>query len=134
MTEANPERGLSKARFLVIACILATAALVTACSSLIKYKDETIPQPLTPIAEAEFDALVAQLKLFTDLASMRATRISMKFIDVASSERYRGAADATIVLKRPENVRLIIQVPVAKTKLAEMVSDAQHFRDRKSVV
>ena len=128
MTEANPERGLSKARFLVIACILATAALVTACSSLIKYKDETIPQPLTPIAEAEFDALVAQLKLFTDLESMRATRISMKFIDVASSERYRGAADATIVLRRPENVRLIIQVPVAKTKLAEMVSDAQHFR------
>ncbi|MBS1811525.1 MAG: hypothetical protein JST84_25415 [Acidobacteria bacterium] len=52
----------------------------------------------------------------------------MKFIDAASSERYRGAADATIVLKRPENIRLIIQVPIAKTKLAEMVSDAEHFR------
>lgn len=128
MTEANPERGLSKTRFLVIACILASATLVTSCSSLVKYKDETIPQPLTPVAEADFDALVAQLKLFTDLESMRATRISMKFIDAASSERYRGAADATLVLKRPENVRLIIQIPVAKTKLAEMVSDAEHFR------
>ena len=52
----------------------------------------------------------------------------MKFIDVAASERFRGAADATMVLKRPENIRLIIQVPVAKTKLAEMVSDAQHFK------
>lgn len=128
MTEANPERGLFKPRFLVIVYLLACTALVTSCSSLVKYKDETIPQPLTPIAEANFDTLIAQLKLFTDLDSMRATRISMKFIDVASSERYRGAADATIVLKRPENVRMIIQVPVAKTKLAEMVSDAQRFR------
>ena len=128
MTEANPERGLPRSRFLVIVYLLASAALVTSCSSLVKYKDETIPQPLTPVAEADFDTLVAQLKPFAELESMRATRISMKFTDVASSERYRGAADATIVMKRPENVRLIIQVPVAKTKLAEMVSDAQHFR------
>lgn len=128
MTVANPERGLSWSRFLVITCWLASAALITSCSSLVKYKDETIPQPLTPVAGADFETLVAQLKLFTELKSMRATRISMKFIDAASSERYRGAADATVVLKRPENIRLIIQVPVAKTKLAEMVSDTQHFQ------
>lgn len=128
MTEANPERGLSKTRFLVIACILASTTLFTSCSSLIKYKDETIPQPLTPVAEADFDVLVAQLRLFTDLESIRATRISMKFIDAVLSERYRGAADATIVMKRQAHIRLIIQVPVAKTKLAEMVSDGQHFR------
>lgn len=128
MTEATPKRGLSKSRFLVIVCILAVFTLITACSSLIKYKDETIPQPLTPVAQADFDTLIAQLKPFTDLESMRATRISMKFIDAVLSERYRGAADATIVLKRPANIRLIIQIPVAKTKLAEMVSDGQHFR------
>jgi hypothetical protein len=128
MTEANSERGLSWSRFFIIACWLASATLITSCSSLVKYKDETIPQPLTPIADADFETLVTQLKLFTELESMRATRISMKFIDAASSERYRGAADATIVLKRPENIRLIIQVPVAKTKVAEMVSDTEHFR------
>lgn len=128
MTEANPERGLFRFRLLVIACFLASAALVTSCSSLIKYKDETIPQPLTPVATADFAALVAQLKPFTEIESMRATRISMKFVDAILSERYRGAADATIVLQRPEKVRLIIQVPVTKTKLAEMVSDAEHFR------
>jgi hypothetical protein len=110
MTEANSERGLSWSRFFIIACWLASATLITSCSSLVKYKDETIPQPLTPIADADFETLVTQLKLFTELESMRATRISMKFIDAASSERYRGAADATIVLKRPENIRLIIQV------------------------
>ncbi|HEX4951013.1 MAG TPA: hypothetical protein VFZ34_30420, partial [Blastocatellia bacterium] len=102
--------------------------LLSSCAKLVKYKDESIPQPLTPVAEANFDALVAQLKLFTDLESMRATRISMKFVDVEAAERYRGAADATIVLQRPSNVRLIIQVPVAKTKLAEMVSNAERFK------
>ncbi|MFN7927565.1 MAG: hypothetical protein U0Y68_06410 [Blastocatellia bacterium] len=93
-----------------------------------KYKDESIAQPLTPVATANFDTLVTQLKPFTDIQSMRATRISMKFVDVLAAERYRGAADATLVLQRPEKVRLIIQVPVTKTKLAEMVSDVEHFR------
>jgi hypothetical protein len=102
--------------------------LLSSCASILKYKDETIPQPLTPVAEADFEALVAQLKLFTEVESMRATRISMRFINAASFEQIRGAADATIVLQRPANVRLIIQVPVAKTKLAEMVSDAERFK------
>ena len=132
MTEANSNRSRPTLRpvfrLLLTACFLATIALVSSCASLVKYKDESIPQPLTPVAEADFDALVAQLKLFTELDSMRATRISMKFVDSAASERYRGAADATIVMKRPGNIRLIIQVPVAKTKLAEMVSDAEHFK------
>ncbi len=144
MTEANLKRSRVSLRplsrltlrltlrptlyLLLTVCFLATTALLNSCASLVKYKDESIPQPLTPVAEADFDALVAQLKLFTELDSMRATRISMKFVDSAASERYRGAADATVVLKRPGNIRLIIQVPVAKTKLAEMVSDSEHFK------
>lgn len=128
MTEANPARSRYWLRLLVIACLWASAALVTSCSSLVKYKDETIPKPLTPVATADFDGLVAQLKPFMELESLRATRISMKFVDMLQSERYRGAADATLVMQRPEKVRLIIQVPVTKSKLAEMVSDAEHFR------
>lgn len=132
MTEANPNRSCPLLRpmlrsFLTV-CWLAFPVLLSSCASLVKYKDESIPQPLTPVAEADFEALVAQLKLFTEVESMRATRISMKFVDVEAAERYRGAADATVVLKRPSSVRLIIQVPVAKTKLAEMVSDAEHFK------
>jgi hypothetical protein len=132
MIEANPNRSCPRLRpmlrsFLTV-CWLAFSLLLVSCASLVKYKDESIPQPLMPVAEADFEALVAQLKLFTDIESMRATRISMKFVDVEAAERYRGAADATVVLKRPSSVRLIIQVPVAKTKLAEMVSDTEHFK------
>lgn len=136
MTEVNPNRSCPILRSMfrltlrlsLTVCFLAFIALLNSCASLVKYRDDSIPQPLTPVAEADFDALVAQLKLFTDVESMRATRVSMKFVDSASSERYRGAADATIVLQRPGKIRLIIQVPVAKTKLAEMVSDSEHFK------
>jgi hypothetical protein len=132
MTEANLNRSHPTLRpmfrLLIVVCFLASTALLNSCASLVKYKDDSIPQPLTPVAEADFDALLVQLKPFTELDSMRATRISMKFVDSAASERYRGAADATIVLKRPGNIRLIIQVPVARTKLAEMVSDSKHFK------
>ena len=136
MTEANLKRSRIRLRptfrptfcLTLTVCFLAGIVLLNSCASLVKYKDESIPQPLTPVADADFDALLAQLKPFTELDSMRATRISMKFVDSAASERYRGAADATIVLKRPDNIRLIIQVPVAKTKLAEMVSDSEHFK------
>lgn len=136
MTEANSKRSYSTLRpmfrlllrLTLIACFLAPTALLNSCASLVKYKDESIPQPLTPVLDADFDALLGQLKPFIELDSMRATRISMKFVDAAAAERYRGAADATVVLKRPGNIRLIIQVPVAKTKLAEMVSDSDHFK------
>lgn len=136
MTEAHLNRShptlrpmfCQSLRLTLTAFVLALTALLTSCASLVKYKDESIPQPLTPVADADFDALVGQLKQFTDVESMRATRISMKFVDVGAAERYRGAADATVVLKRPGNIRLIIQVPVAKTKLAEMVSDTEHFK------
>jgi hypothetical protein len=115
-------------RLLLTVCWLASLVLLSSCASLVKYKDDSIPQLLTPVAEADFEALAAQLKLFTEIESMRATRISMRFVDVEAAERYRYAADATVVLKRPSQVRLIIQVPVAKTKLAEMVSDAERFK------
>lgn len=132
MTEANPNRSRPTLRpmfrlFLTF-CLLASTALLNSCASIVKYKDESIPQPLTPVADADFDALLTHLKPFTEVESMRATRISMKFVDVEAGERYRGAADATVVLKRPSNVRLIIQVPVTKSKLAEMVSDTDHFK------
>ncbi len=128
MNQAVHQPDWSQSRFIMLGCLLAITMFVSSCANLVKYKDYTIAQPLTPIADANLDALIAQLKPFLEIDSMRATRISMKFIDVAASERFRGAADATLVMKRPENIRLIIQVPVAKTKLAEMVSDEEHFK------
>lgn len=128
MIKANLERGSSLLRFILIVSFLAVTTLFFSCQKIYRYKDETLPQQLTPVAEAGFDQLVQKLKSFTDTESIRATRISMKFTDLGSSERYRGAADATLVLQRPENVRLIIQVPVTKSKLAEMVSDSKHFK------
>ena len=128
MNQAVHQPDWRQSRFIMLSCLLAMIVFVSSCSNLYKYKDYTIAQPLTPTANADLDALIAQLKPFLEIDSMRATRISMRFIDVAASERFRGAADATLVMKRPEKIRLIIQVPVTKTKLAEMVSDEQHFK------
>lgn len=79
MTEANPKRSRLTLRptlrptlcLILTVCFLASTALLNSCASLVKYKDESIPQPLMPVIEADFDGLLAQLKLFTDIESMR---------------------------------------------------------------
>ena len=127
MNQAPRKQGLSLPRFIPVVIVLALSMIVSSCASIARYSDQSIPQLLTPVAEADLEKLVAQLRLFTQTDSMRATRVSMQFTDAGSAERYRRA-DATIVMKRPGNIRLIVQIPVAKTKLAEMVSDSEHFK------
>jgi len=123
--------GLSKGRLLLrTICfipVLALFVLAASCAKFAKVSDQSIPKLLTPIADAEFDQLTAKLRAFINVQAMRSSRVTIQFLDAESTERYR-TADASLVLKRPDNIRLIIQVPTVGTKIAEMVSDSQHFR------
>ncbi len=107
--------------------VLALTILLNSCAGLVKVSDTTIPRLLSPLVEAKFESLVDQLKPFTDLQSLRAWSVYIRFLDAESAERYREA-EAILVLKRPDRIRLIVQVPVVKTKLAEMVSESNHFK------
>lgn len=89
--------------------------------------DNSIPRLLVPVADAELNQLLGQLKSFTELQSLRTTRVGLRFIEPQAEERWRDA-EAAVVLQRPDKFRLIIQIPALKSRVAEMVSEANHFK------
>jgi len=109
-----------------LAALLLTL-LSASCANLAKVKDTSIPRLVTPLAEAKFDDLVKQLQPFVALQSLRTTRVGLSFLDAESAERWRES-EAILVLQRPDKIRLIIQLPAIKTKIAEMVSETNHFK------
>ncbi|QQS45792.1 MAG: hypothetical protein IPM66_17930 [Acidobacteriota bacterium] len=111
---------------LVIA-VLVMMLLGSSCANLAKVSDVTIPRLLTPLTTAGFNDLTRQIQPLTDLRSLRAWSVYIRFIDAESAERYREA-EAILALQRPDKIRLVVQVPVVKTKLAEMVSEEGRFK------
>ncbi len=106
---------------------LTLVILSCSCSNLVKVSDSSIPRLLTPLVEAKFDDLDKQLYPYTDLQSLRSWSVYIRFNDAESAERYREA-EAILILKRPDKIRLIVQAPVVKTKVAEMVSESNRFK------
>lgn len=107
--------------------VLALILLGNSCANLARVSDATIPRLLTPLTDAGFETLTGQIQPFADLQSLRAWSVYIRFIDAESAERYREA-EAILALQRPDKIRLVIQVPVVKTKLAEMVSESGLFK------
>jgi hypothetical protein len=107
--------------------ILALVIMSSACSGLVKTSDSSIPRLLTPLAEAKFDDLTKQLQPYTDLKSLKSWSVYIRFSDAESAERYREA-EAILVLLRPDKIRMVVQAPVVKTKVAEMVSESNRFK------
>jgi hypothetical protein len=112
--------------------VLAAATLIliimsASCTSLVKSKDYTIPKLLTPLTDAKFDDLIKQLQPFTDVQSLRTSQAYMQFIDATASEKYRFEAVSTLILQRPDKIRVLIQASFG-TKIADMVSESNRFR------
>jgi len=106
---------------------LALIILSASCKGLVTTTDYTIPKLLTPLAEAKFDDLIKQLQPFTDLQSLRTSQAYLLFIDAAASERFRFEADSTLILQRPDKIRMLIQASFG-TRIADMVSESNRFR------
>ena len=114
-------------RAVFVVFVLIFCLSLTGCARLAKVKDTSIPRLLTPLATADLNQLAAQLKPFTELQSLRASRVALRFIEPLAEARWLDA-EAIIVLQRPDRLRLVIQAPVVKSRIAEMVSEANHFR------
>src|SRR5262245_7021488 len=108
-------------RIVLAATTLVLIILSASCASLIKDKDYTIPKLLTPLTDAKFDDLTKQLQPFTDLQSLRTSQAYMQFTDAAASEKYRIEAELTLILQRPDKIRMLIQLNFG-TRIAELVS------------
>jgi hypothetical protein len=107
--------------------VLVLSLLSLSCRNIATVRDETIPRLLTPLTNSEFKDLTAKLQPLITLKSLRAQRVALQFLDVESSERYR-TAEAIMLLNRPDQIRVIVQVPVTGTQIADMVSEANHFK------
>src|SRR5262249_37068460 len=51
----------------------------------------------------------------------------MQFTDAAASEKYRFEAELTLILQRPDKIRMLIQASFG-TRIADMVSESNRFR------
>jgi hypothetical protein len=107
--------------------LLCGAMLSGGCSGLVKVTDSSIPRVVTPVANATFDELTSRLKPYVELQSLRAWSAYLRFDDLESAQRYREA-EAIMVLSRPDRIRLVISIPVVKTRVADMVSENNRFK------
>jgi hypothetical protein len=114
-------------RVLMGATTLVLIILSASCASLVKSKDYSIPKLLTPLADAKFDDLIKQLQPYTNVQSLRTSQAYMLFTDATASEKYRFEADLTLILQRPDKIRMLIQASFG-TKIADMVSESNRFR------
>src|SRR5262245_10754797 len=128
LQENSKSRAGAHARRVVLTVsTLVLIILSASCSSLLKEKDYSIPKLLTPVADAKFDDLAKQLQPFTDLKSLRTSQANMLFTDAAASEKYRFEAELTLILQRPDKIRMLIQASFG-TRIADMVSESNRFR------
>ena len=106
------------------------AFILTGCEGgIIKTKDKR--PTLLKAENAEQSQLIAQISNFAKVNSMRA-KMDLKFEDnsyaeLGIAEKYR-TADGEVVVQRPANILLKVQVPVFKTDVAQMTSDGEKFR------
>jgi hypothetical protein len=121
----------SKTPFVKYYFILITSLifLLSGCSALSpKVKDKTAT--LLKTEDATQAQLVSVVDRFARVNSMRA-KMDLKFEDnsyaeFGIAEKYK-AADAEVVVQRPANILLKVQVPIIRTDVAQMSSNGEKF-------
>ncbi len=86
---------------------------------------------LLKVEDATPAQLLAQVNHFAKVNSMRA-KMDLKFEDnsyaeLGIAEKYK-TADGEVVVQRPGQILLKVQVPIIKTDVAQMTSDGEKFR------
>jgi hypothetical protein len=115
-------------RQIVLVCVIALTIFSAGCLSV---KKESPTPTLLKSETAELKELQDEVDRFARVASMRA-KMYLKFEDnsfaqFGSKEVYREA-DGEVVVQRPANIFMKVQVPVVKSDVAQMTSDGEKFR------
>ena len=121
-----------------LAVVLAAALLLSGCGAITKVggvfvrtKDQVVvPQPLTPLVDADMPQMFEEINRLGAVRSLNG-KVDIQFLDTSYAEcgladKYR-TADGRLVVQRPGQVYLIVQVPFAGTKVAEMSSTGERF-------
>lgn len=99
-------------------------------SGCISPKDKVERATLLKTENATQDALQNEVNRFAKVNSMRA-KMDLKFEDnsfaeIGIAEKYK-TADGEVVVQRPANILLKVQVPIIKTDVAQMTSNGEKF-------
>ncbi|PYS85158.1 MAG: hypothetical protein DMF67_01875 [Acidobacteria bacterium] len=113
-----------------VALALAAALLLAGCNLFKPSKRVSVPQPLTPLVEADISKMFEEVNRFAAVRSLNG-RVDVQFLDnsfaeCGIAEKYK-TADGRVVVQRPGEIYLLIQLPVVGTKVAEMSSTGQRF-------
>lgn len=108
---------------------LFTILFLGGCGSIVKEKAST--PKLLKTENATSDVLVNEVNRYAKVGSMRA-KMDLKFEDNSFAEsgiaeKYKSA-DGEIVVQRPANILLKVQVPIIKSDVAQMTSNGTNFR------
>ncbi len=124
-----PSRSLCQGGLLLL--LISSILVTNSCSFFGTHKKVQVPPLLTPLAEANKAQLINEVNRLAAVRSIHGKVDILfedtSFADVGVAEKYRQA-DGTIILQRPGNVYLIIQVPFIATDIAQMTSDGERFR------
>src|SRR3712207_197141 len=112
------------------ALALAAAVLLSGCGLFKASRRISVPQPLTPLVDADMPQMFEEINRLGAVKSLNG-RVDIQFLDTSYApcglaEKYR-TADGRIVVQRPGQVYLTVQVPVIGTKVAEMSSTGERF-------
>lgn len=118
----------SGSKHLYLFVLLGASIFLSGC---IKASKNQATPTLLKAEDASQAQLISEVNRFARVASMRA-KMDLKFEDnsfaqFGSKEVYRSA-DGEVVVQRPANILLKVQVPVIKTDVAQMTSDGEKFR------
>lgn len=118
-----------KTRLIKQIYIIFFAVLLGVSCNVVK-SEQKAPTLLGTVAATQGE-LMDEVNRFAQVGSMRA-KMNLKFEDnsfaqFGSKEVYRSA-DGDVVVQRPANIFLKVQVPVIKTDVAQMTSDGEKFR------
>ena len=107
------------------------AFVLGGCSSSALYKSKDKRATLLKVEDAAQEQLIEQINHFASVNSLRA-KMDLKFEDNSYAEMGIAekflTADGEIVVQRPANILLKVQVPVFKSDVAQMTSDGEKFR------
>jgi hypothetical protein len=112
------------------AAVLAAAVLLSGCGLFKPSRSVSVPQPLTPLVSADMSQMFDEINRLGAVKSLNG-RVDIQFLDTSYApcglaEKYR-TADGRLVVQRPGQVYLTVQVPVIGTKVAEMSSTGERF-------
>jgi len=110
--------------------LFAAALLLSGCGLFRTKTRISVPQPLTPVVDADMPQMFAEINRLGAVRSLNG-RVDIQFLDTSYApcglaDKYR-TADGRLVVQRPGQVYLIVQVPVIGTKVAEMSSTGERF-------